>query len=537
MPSPPPTHTLPRSLLTTLLPLLSKPPTFPTTTIPSHRARAPNPTIFSLPPSPSPDDAVPDISEAALHLLLLEVFWSLFRWVDAGEEELGEGKVEEVRRRWLCAAVERFEVWWEGVAREVEMEGELERMQEGVGGGENTGGDMLGDKENGGGKRRRRKLKPEQQPPLDVLLVWHTYLLTPGVYWEDCVRLFGEGMLEVEFPWDMIKDSIDQDTLTYHLPTPAAAYFTTLTTFPADRPTASSSPSMPHPHALHGCTCPTSSSSPSPTSTPPPSRPSTPPSTPSLCLPSAILRQYTFITKMHHLLFLRSPTLPSTLHRATTRYTRFIDLFRLHPGETMVPTLDIDLIWHTHQLSPMRYRVFCECPNRAARWVKHEDTFGADVLGERVEVTERRYGELCGERYRGCLCWRCELERCGSGWEKVSGGGDTGESEVRDAEDEGSTGEQQKERKKEKENGKELKWWNVSEKKTDWEKRVVVEFWRQVERRRWEGDEVGLHKGSLGAVLGDGFKDGGVCRCWGRGLGAQGCKCWRWWGGREREGV
>ena len=51
------------------------------------------------------------------------------------------------------------------------------------------------------------------------------------------------------------------------------------------------------------------------------------------------------------------------IDRAITRYGQFLDLARKDPGATLVPTLDIDLIWHVHMLSPRNYL----CENQPVR--------------------------------------------------------------------------------------------------------------------------------------------------------------------------
>ena len=51
------------------------------------------------------------------------------------------------------------------------------------------------------------------------------------------------------------------------------------------------------------------------------------------------------------------------IDRAITRYGQFLDLARRDPGATLVPTLDIDLIWHVHMLSPRNYL----CENQPVR--------------------------------------------------------------------------------------------------------------------------------------------------------------------------
>ena len=43
------------------------------------------------------------------------------------------------------------------------------------------------------------------------------------------------------------------------------------------------------------------------------------------------------------------------IERAVDRYCEFLALARDNPRELVVPTLDIDLIWHAHMLSPQDY--------------------------------------------------------------------------------------------------------------------------------------------------------------------------------------
>ncbi len=52
--------------------------------------------------------------------------------------------------------------------------------------------------------------------------------------------------------------------------------------------------------------------------------------------------------------------LTTFLKTAVERYQKFVNLKRLYPDEFIVPMYDIDLIWHTHQLHPMEYRVDTE---------------------------------------------------------------------------------------------------------------------------------------------------------------------------------
>eukprot|EP01045_Picozoa_sp_COSAG04_P018817 COSAG04_NODE_1770_length_5624_cov_3.175204_8_plen_61_part_01 len=46
---------------------------------------------------------------------------------------------------------------------------------------------------------------------------------------------------------------------------------------------------------------------------------------------------------------------PEYIAAAVESYRKFLGLMKRHPGVTFVPTLAIDLIWHTHQYHPLRY--------------------------------------------------------------------------------------------------------------------------------------------------------------------------------------
>lgn len=132
-------------------------------------------------------------------------------------------------------------------------------------------------------------------------------------------------------------------------------------------------------------------------------------------LGSAVERQAHFIDKMNNSLWLRSPALQGTLNRAVVRYERFIQLFKMHPGTMLVPTLDIDLVWHTHQCSPRSYQAFCE--REAGRSINHDDSLGKATLKDGFKETCLLYEARFQEEYNVCLCWECEglkseLEKC-----------------------------------------------------------------------------------------------------------------------------
>lgn len=123
-------------------------------------------------------------------------------------------------------------------------------------------------------------------------------------------------------------------------------------------------------------------------------------------LSDAVLRQASFVEKMGKRLWIRSPAVEGTLTRAIVRYERFLQMFKEHPGALLVPTLDIDLVWHTHQCSPQCYH--SASINRAGRFINHDDTVKETILTDKFKETRRLYEIRFKEEYNACLCWDCE---------------------------------------------------------------------------------------------------------------------------------
>lgn len=121
---------------------------------------------------------------------------------------------------------------------------------------------------------------------------------------------------------------------------------------------------------------------------------------------AAIERQRVFVDKMVGYLWIRSPGIHGTLSRAITRYEHFLQLFKLRPGTTLVPTLDIDLVWHTHQCSASIYEASME--ERAGRFINHDDTIPSGVLRTQADETSVLFRDYFGMEYHVCLCWECE---------------------------------------------------------------------------------------------------------------------------------
>jgi hypothetical protein len=90
------------------------------------------------------------------------------------------------------------------------------------------------------------------------------------------------------------------------------------------------------------------------------------------------------------------------LTTAVTRYHKFlrlmnsVDLGRKKRGP-FVPTLDIDLCWHTHQLSPQAYRFWCL--ENLGRAINHDDTIEETTATRGLRATSLAWLDLFDEAY------------------------------------------------------------------------------------------------------------------------------------------
>jgi hypothetical protein len=123
-------------------------------------------------------------------------------------------------------------------------------------------------------------------------------------------------------------------------------------------------------------------------------------------LVDAVQRQASFVDKMEKQLWIRSPAVEGTLRRAIDRYGKFLKLFKLYPKTMLVPTLDIDLVWHTHQCSPSRYDV--GMVKMVGRLIGHDDKLGEGILNSGFTRTKDLYRIRFGQEYQVCNCWDCE---------------------------------------------------------------------------------------------------------------------------------
>ena len=205
-------------------------------------------------------------------------------------------------------------------------------------------------------------------PSLDVLMVWHAFMLNPVKYarFEKLTNLPRDGL-----NWAALPTSWNQPMEPLTLPSSSTTTVTS-PTFPITT------------KAGHLATI-------------------------DFDLEAAVHRQHSFATKMTRYAWHRSPDAPIIIHNATRRYTNFFSLIKSTRGNMkIVPTLDIDLIWHTHQLRPAAYRSFSRVgPGKG--FINHDDTIKEDT--SRMETsfsdTQDVYRRVFGEEYSICLCWAC----------------------------------------------------------------------------------------------------------------------------------
>ena len=120
----------------------------------------------------------------------------------------------------------------------------------------------------------------------------------------------------------------------------------------------------------------------------------------SLDLVAASLRQRVFTTRIIHECY--GIDCPSGLQRAIRRYYKFLLLMKKKDKITrkyipLVPTLDVDLAWHTHQLFPKAYREFCL--EFVGRQINHDDTFDKVSIGNGLRATSLAWLDAYDEPY------------------------------------------------------------------------------------------------------------------------------------------
>jgi hypothetical protein len=113
----------------------------------------------------------------------------------------------------------------------------------------------------------------------------------------------------------------------------------------------------------------------------------------SVDLVAACLRQQNFCDKITKVDRDRNSSV--ALRSIVTRYRKFMRL--IDKGACLVPTLDIDLGWHTHQLSPAQYRQWCL--THLGGFVDHDDRASLEECNEGLVQTILVWEEAYGAHY------------------------------------------------------------------------------------------------------------------------------------------
>nr|UWK20117.1 hypothetical protein TPOLY_g2 [Trichoderma polysporum] len=116
-----------------------------------------------------------------------------------------------------------------------------------------------------------------------------------------------------------------------------------------------------------------------------------------LDLCAAAMRQGSFIEKMVNIDWLHSPTARDTTSRLIVKYERFVKIMQKHPRRMVVPTLDVDLAWHTHQLNPSHYYYYTV--SMTGKFIDHDDKIDEDKLDTCFQWTTKQYQDMFGEVY------------------------------------------------------------------------------------------------------------------------------------------
>jgi hypothetical protein len=195
--------------------------------------------------SDGPTSAIPSVDETVAHLKTLECFSRLRQSVASTDGLFGidNAAIVEIARRsrmangegaddvlpklaekrwavYITRAVDRFDAWISAAVPSSSLPTMAELERDGA-------NDRITDP--GYVKTAMTPIGPLNMPPLDVLMVWHAYMLNPRAYLEDCVRLGRMALWNTRMPWNAIAECIDPSTFAFEAGPVAEGSFTHLT--------------------------------------------------------------------------------------------------------------------------------------------------------------------------------------------------------------------------------------------------------------------------------------------------------------------
>ncbi|KAH7175233.1 hypothetical protein EDB81DRAFT_769485 [Dactylonectria macrodidyma] len=316
--------------------------------------------------------AYPDIGHAAVHLALLECFWSLRLSASALDIEVDQPPAYEEKprttlttaptslpksQRWnllVDLAVARFTAWWSNIDDVLRHATAYAHH---------------------GSDKVAVQLTKDYLPPLDVLLVWYAFMLDADSYNQCRSRM--PQINQLSFPWPAIRDAIDMEKMQFELPRGAQALFSNLSGQSADILTyLKNPPAYSDPGVLPV----------------------------EVDLAAEVKKYENLIDKAHTLLWIRAPSLKGSLSRASEDYMEF-QLSGKAPGEHQADlAFGVELLWQTHRLFPSQYDIFI-------------DEIGSGKQSSDVKSLESQSHSVSPGvadshlESAQCLCWTCERIR------------------------------------------------------------------------------------------------------------------------------
>ena len=104
------------------------------------------------------------------------------------------------------------------------------------------------------------------------------------------------------------------------------------------------------------------------------------------------------------------------LKNAVDQYRKFLTLKAKYPKAELVPTEEIDLIWHSHILDTRRYSA--DCKKLFGRFLHHGPFFGPfstetqEEMGVRFNETSKLWKREFAESIQEPNQFRCEDKKC-----------------------------------------------------------------------------------------------------------------------------
>jgi hypothetical protein len=202
----------------------------------------------SLSISDGPSLDMPQVNDTIAHLKTLECFYRLKQTIASTDGIFGIdnakaveiGQASSVRdgdgdgtdeflprlaeKRWaiyVSRAVDRFHAWVSTAIPAAPLPTMAEIEERG------TNGEIV--MESGHLRHQMPPIDISNMPPVDVLMVWHSYMLNPRAYLEDCVRLGRMALWYTKMPWSAVAECINPSTFVFETGPVAEGSFTRLT--------------------------------------------------------------------------------------------------------------------------------------------------------------------------------------------------------------------------------------------------------------------------------------------------------------------